>query len=59
MNTNIEYEKIVYAHNRKFFIDRRGDGAQACGGGESYTCVGDIGKPCVFCDRIIYGLIDQ
>ena len=52
-------EKIVYTLERKFFIDRRGNGTQACGEGSSAVCVGNSGLPCVFCHRIIYGLIDQ
>ena len=57
MSTN--NEKIVYTLDRKFFIDRRGNGTQACGEGSSAVCVGNSGLPCVFCHRIIYGLIDQ
>ena len=57
MNTN--NEKIVYTLDRKFFINRRGNGVQACGGRDSAVCVGDSGLPCVFCHRTIYGLINQ
>jgi len=57
MNTTTE--KIVYTLERKFFIDRRGNGTQACGEGSSAVCVGSSGLPCLFCHRIIYGLINQ
>ena len=63
MRNNIDMnqtkEKIVYTLERKFFIDRLGNGTQACGEGSSVVCVGETGLPCVFCNRMIYGLINQ